>query len=325
MALVFFNIGWMRHYRGLTSSDEIDNGGRYVKDNKTGGEVKNFLPRGNWYYGYVQPPGPRERINLERLGAASGVEYLDGVTIGFTATRPMGGRRVVGWYGKARVWRDQQQLRQANHSFYARARKENCTLLEVDKRVFCVPSAGRPPGTWGIGRTIRYVDPDDESRDLVCKLREYILDPDHYWRRRSTNLSVRTPEGTPRKSDPFLRAKVEEAAIECVRNYYTAYECVLVERDNRGWDLEFTCDDVRLLVEVKGCSGDAGRVELTPNEYKAMRDRRNRNVYRLAIVTRALDDPQLSIVSFNESDDTWRDQNDCEVRVEVRKSARITI
>ena len=325
MALVLFNIGWMRHYRGLTSSDEIDNGGRHVTENKTGGEIKNFLPRGDWYYGYVQPPGPRERVNLERLGAVPGVEDLDGVTVIFTATRPKGGRRVVGWYRDARVWRNQQQLRQENHSFYARARKENCTLLEVDKRVFCVPSAGRPPGTWGLGRTILYVDPDDESRDLVCKLREYIQDPNSYWRRHSPRSSERTRAGVPRQSDPFLRAKVEKAAIRCVKNYYSAYECFSVERENRGWDLQFTCDDVRLLVEVKGCSGDAGQVELTPNEYKAMRHRRNRNVYRLAIVTRALDDPQLSIVSFNNSDETWRDQNDREVRVEKREGARITI
>ena len=78
----------------------------------------------------------------------------------------------------------------------------------------------------------------------------------------------------------------------------------------------------RRLVEVKGCSGGAGQVELTPNEYAAMC--RCRNVYRLAIVKRALDYPQLSIVRFNKSDETWRDQKNRKVRLDERKGVRVT-
>ena len=53
MPLVLFNIGWMKHYRGQTSSDRIFNGGRYVEENETGSEVRNFEPLDGQCYGYV--------------------------------------------------------------------------------------------------------------------------------------------------------------------------------------------------------------------------------------------------------------------------------
>ena len=65
-----------------------------------------------------------------------------------------------------------------------------------------------------------------------------------------------------------------------------------MEADNKGWDLEVTRGAVKLLVEVKGCSGDSRQVELTPNEYAAMGHRRYREIYRLAVVTRALEEEQ---------------------------------
>ena len=197
MALVLFNIGWMQYYRGQTSSDRIINGGNYVKDNETGGEINNFQPDtgDGFYYGYVQPPGPKETVNLERLGAAPGVAYVDDVTIVFTATRPKVGSVVVGWYRDARVWRDQQPRR--NRIYYARARKENCTLLGIDERVVPVPRAGHPRGTWGMGQSnIRYVDEADESEEFVRKLRKPMEDP--------SAIDVRTRGGAPRQSDPFL-------------------------------------------------------------------------------------------------------------------------
>ena len=131
---------------------------------------------------------------------------------------------------------------------------------------------------------------------------------------------VPTPLGAPRQCDPGLRAKVEKAAVRHVIDHwpYPGYECVSVESDNKGWDLEFTRGARTLLVEVKGRSGDIAQVELTPNEYAAMCSRHHRDMYRLAIVTRALVAPRLSIIRFNGSDETWRDQDDREVCPEER-------
>ena len=133
--------------------------------------------------------------------------------------------------------------------------------------------------------------------------------------------------GAPRQPDPELRIKVENAAIDHVKEHYRrrGYGWRSVETENKGWDLEFTHQFSKLLVEVKGCSGKIGQVELTPNEYAAMNRLRNRDAYRLAIVTSALEAPRLSIVSFNGSDESWRDQDDRKVLLEPRTGARVRI
>ena len=313
MPLVLFNVGWMRRYRGQMESDQIFNGGRYVRENKIGGEVRNFEAVDGWCYGYVRVPGGG-KVNLERLGPASNSEYADDVTVVFTATPPKGGRVVVGWYQHARVWRQPRRHREYDIDIVAEAKKKNCRLLNDDDRVFSVPRAG-PGVAFGMGMSnIRYTD-EPEAEPFVRRLREYIEDPD--------NWSGPTPRSAPRQPDPEHRAKVEKAAVAHVIDHYSRYDCVSVEPENKGWDLEFTRGARTLLVEVKGCSGDTGQVELTPNEYAAMCSRHHRDAYRLAIVTRALEDPRLSIISFNGSDKTWRDQHDREIRLEKRTGARV--
>ncbi len=171
----------------------------------------------------------------------------------------------------------------------------------------------------GYGQSnVRYVRETDEGQKFVQLLRAYTENPS------TIDVPAKSYPGTgvPRQSDPVQRIKVEKAAIECVIEHYKNYECVSVERENKGWDLEFTRGSVHLLVEVKGCSGHAAQVELTPNEYDAMRH--HRDWYRLAIVTSALDSPELSIISFNESDNTWRNQYGRKVRLNERIGAQVT-
>lgn len=317
MALVIFNIGWMIYYERQAPSDRIVNGGRYVTENKKGGEVENFRDIDGSCYGYVQPPGRYEKINLERLGGAPDAIHVDGVTIVFTATPRRGRRVVVGWYRNARVWRYRRD--RGGTPYFAKARVEDCTRLELDRRGFHVPRANKAKGIWGMGRSnIRYVDHADESEEIVSELRGYVLDPSGI----DLPPSRHARGGRPRQPDPRLRTEVEKAAINHVIAHYKGYEWVTVEDENKGWDLEFRRGELELLVEVKGRSGAIGRVELTPNEYAEMRRRRGK--YRLAIVTRALDDPQLSIVRYNESDRTWRDQDNWEVRLEERIGVRVT-
>ena len=286
--------------------------GQYVKKNKTGNEVWNFQPIGNCQFGYVRPKG--NKINLKRLGAHPTADYVDDVTVVFVATRPEGKSVVVGWYDNARVWRKLQKHRK--REYFARAKTDNCRLLEVDKRVLEVPRAARRDVTWGMGQSnVRYVDEQDETEEFIQLLRRYLDDP--------FGLELRRRQGrASRQPDQDRRKQVEKAAIKHVKEYYDGYDCESVEREYKGWDLEFTRGAVHLRVEVKGCSGHVANVELTPNEYKAMNSQDHQ--YRLAIVTNALDQPRLSIVSFNGSDNTWRDQHHRKYHVEKLESARIT-
>ena len=128
--------------------------------------------------------------------------------------------------------------------------------------------------------------------------------------------------GAPRQFDLPRRIAVENAAIKCVENYYATegYTCKSVEKDNKGWDLECRRDQTKLLVEVKGCSGTTAQAELTPNEYSAMKSHRKN--YRLAIVTDALDDPNLLRIYFENG--AWRDQDGNKLTLEERTGVRIT-
>ena len=317
MSLVLFNIGWMNHYRGQTPSDGIFNGGSYVAEHDTGHEVRNFEPANGSCYGYVR--APRGKINMMRLGAGADAEYADNMTVVFTATPPdpEGGSVVVGWYRNARVWRELQRRDDYDLGFVAEAAQEDCRLLRVDDRVFPVLRAGTegaPECAFVMGQSnVRYTDDEGEGAEqFLNHLNRYMENP--------ATADVPTPLGAPRQCDPGLRAKVEKAAVRHVIDHwpYPGYECVSVESDNKGWDLEFTRGARTLLVEVKGRSGDIAQVELTPNEYAAMCSRHHRDMYRLAIVTRALVAPRLSIIRFNGSDETWRDQDDREVCPEER-------
>jgi len=319
--VLLFNVGWMKHYRGQTTTDRIINGGMYVAEHEDGGEVTNFRALGGRCYGYARSPRGG-RIHIERLGADAAADHVDGVTVVFVATRPEGGSVVVGWYRNARIWREQQTSRR--RVYVAEASAKQCVLLPVDQRVLDVPRAR--PGTWGIGQSnVRYVD-EVGARPFLRRLALFMENPS------GSEIVETRPEAKgrrrgrpPRQSDPMLRAKVESAAIARVIAHYAEYDCVSVERENKGWDLELTRGRVTLLVEVKGNSGDSGAVELTPNEYAAMHGRAHRDSYRLAIVTRALEKrrARLTVVRFNGSDETWRDEDERKVKLVERIGVRV--
>ncbi|MYB36304.1 MAG: DUF3883 domain-containing protein [Gammaproteobacteria bacterium] len=271
VSMVRFNIGWMTHYRGDKRSDRIINGGKYVVQHETGGEVENFLPRSGRYRGYVQLPG--STLKLEHIGGSPDAPFVDGTTVVFSATRPGGGGYVVGWYRNARVWREYQP--QHPHGFITEAKVEESRLLAVDDRVLVVPR-GRS-GSFVLGQSnVRYLH-EANARPFVRDLRQYI--------QRDGNPRP-APRRGRRQPDAALRKRIETVAVQHVVKHYEklGFMCCSVEQDNVGWDLVCVREGLELLVEVKGCSGDA-QVELTPNEYAAMTSRRHRDRYRLAVVS----------------------------------------
>ena len=276
--IILFNIGWMRRYRGLSPTDRIVGGGRYVVEHHTGGEIKNFLPNRGRLQGYARLPRGGA-LNMRRLGAATDADYQDGVTVIFSATRPEpgAGRVIIGWYRNARVWREPQP----RHPFpyIAEAKRRDCTLLDEDERVFPVPH--RPGGQFHAGRTVGYLDRPD-AREFVRQVRRHIGSRNRIPAHKRSRIPP--PRAGPRRSnrrnripahkrsripvDALLRKKVETVAVQCVVDYYETkgYNCVSVEKDNVGWDFECTQNEVKYLVEVKGCSGgpDVPRTSTLP-------------------------------------------------------------
>jgi 5-methylcytosine-specific restriction enzyme A len=105
MKLLFCNIGWMDFYQGL-KGDSISRGGAYNK-HSIGHEVCNFSDDNGSVYGYVQA---NSQIKLEKLGGSPSDEYIDGITVVWTAGPPDGGTAVVGWYVNATVFRHAQNI-----------------------------------------------------------------------------------------------------------------------------------------------------------------------------------------------------------------------
>lgn len=315
--LVLFNIGWMKCYKGVCRKDKIVNGGKFVQINGFGGEVKNFLPRRRYCYGFVQTRSGS--INIEKIGGTSNASYVDGVTVVYTATPKHGGRRVIGWYQDARVWRDIQFREHSDKGgFLVRASKENCILLKEEERTLLVPNARQ--GVWGMGEyPVRYITGDDENQQFVKDLRKFISNP---------NKPVINSKSKKRSNVTSQEKKiaVEKAAVKLVTDYFEkrGWACESVEVENKGWDLEFSKNHAKLLVEVKGCSGLKVNVELTPNEYSAML-RHKVDKYRLAVVTNALQQPKLHIVSFNENDENWWNENDDKFVVEENIGAKVSV
>jgi len=166
--MVFFNIAWMREYKGNWAIDVPVNGGSFIKENSWGGEVYNFQPFNGMMYGYVEPGvvernGPRRRINISRLvdrpSLIKSSPYLSGVLVVWVAM-PKNGREplVVGWYRNATLYRNAQippeksKRELPNHNnpgeYFASAREQDCVLIPPEDRILKLPRKGE-----GFGRS----------------------------------------------------------------------------------------------------------------------------------------------------------------------------
>lgn len=201
------------------------------------------------------------------------------------ARNPRNGRTyIVGWYKNATVYRNSDAIKRRRSSefevhYQVETVDGDATLLRPDARVFPIPTA-KVKGN--LGQSPVWYGKDDSFRKQV---RDYIFEG------RLPSLPTRGP---PRQPDPELRRRIERAAIEHAKLYFSSSEggsrsVVSVEPYGRGWDLEATAFDESVLkIEVKGISGNAILAELTPNEFTMMMSAQHRRDYIVYIVTEAL-------------------------------------
>jgi hypothetical protein len=298
--VLFLHIGWAREYQGAPTDVPQGKFGFMKDGSEEANEALNFKSYKGRCYGYA----PRGTIDTKRLGARAGADHQDNILVVFTATNPDGsGRYIVGWYKDARVHAELQNTRPDRNKpyFIAEANAADAHRVPVDDRTFFIPSMKE--GWPGVASA--YYASANLSLENMDKLLSYIGGAPSIG---FADASVRRPPGgSPRQNDPELRARVEAAAVAMVQAHYEAKGCDVesVEEENLGWDLNVTCGARIFCVEVKGRSG-TGAVELTPNEYRAMTDKRVRMSYRLAIVHDALTaDRQLTIFQYAPGDDAW--------------------
>ena len=315
MPHLFCNIGWMDDYEGTA---RIDGGGAYVQEYKTGFEMCNFLPYKGKVYGYVRPSGGGQ-IKIERLGASREDLSVSNITVIWTAKRPQEGTVVIGWYQDATVHRESQEFRSSfpqkkkHHieDYRIETLEHNAKLLPIDQRTLDVPR-----GKGGMGQSnVWYADkPNHEG--FLEKVERLIQ-----------GKKRRAKRKQPHKTDPEKNAQVEKAAINTTTRHFEniGYTVKSVEKDNVGWDLEATKGKRKLLIEVKGLSGEALSVELTPNEYHCLDKKEDE--YRLCVVSTALTNPDLYICRYSEKKRKWivKDHKTATIEIKPRKSASINI
>ena len=159
----------MSRYGGKAGKpDDIVGGGKFVGKHA---EVCNFVVGNDGYvYGHVETShGETDRkIQLEPIGGSG--ESVSGIDVVWTATHPKErGRRVVGWYRNATVFRERQKFgrppseqheQDEVKSYRIRARAEDVRRLELEERTLRM---GRGKG-W-LAR--RYWVPSEESPAAV--------------------------------------------------------------------------------------------------------------------------------------------------------------
>ena len=308
----------MESYRGNRKSDQITGGGSYVAEEGMGHEVCNFYSHRGKVYGYVQPARGQSSasagsIKLENIvgsHASKDDEYIEGVLVIWTATRPEGGTVVVGWYRNATVFREYQYFKSVPplHSkngldgYRIYVRSEDVKLLPIDERTIQIPRQTKG----GIGQSNVWYGNSEIGRNIAREVSALTEGK----RRNRKPLSTRT-------TDPEHNSKVEKVAVKVVWKYYEdlGYSLTSVEKDNVGWDLEASQNKIKLRIEVKGLSGNNPSIELSPNEFKAFSE--NHQHYRLAIVTEALTSPKLHICHYSQEHDGWRVSSHDEASIDI--------
>ena len=175
--IVFFRVAWMNKYQGLWG-DIPQGGGSYDDESKD--EIYNFCERSDGYmYGYVQPvTGGRVEysdatINLKRIDVFCDNEYsISGVTVVFVATNPIErGLFIVGWYKNAIVYRREHKIE--GIGYYAKARAEDCFLIEPNQRTYKIPRATKDNKEFLGQSNVWYAD---SKSSLVQKFRQGVID-----------------------------------------------------------------------------------------------------------------------------------------------------
>lgn len=206
MKLLFCNVGWMKNYDGI-HGDSLHRGGAF-NEHAIGHEVCNFTDVNGRVFGYVRSSG---KIDIKKLGAKKGDDYVDGITVVWTAGPDSGGTAIVGWYTNARIYTEPQKI--LNGSKTHRKNKLDFYLIEADfanaylipeqQRTFLIPRAVKG----GIGQSNVWYAQSDESKSIVQRVYQYINNIDQKEDLFDVDQEAIGLEGNPRFRTHLIRER----------------------------------------------------------------------------------------------------------------------
>ncbi|WP_188666606.1 protein NO VEIN domain-containing protein [Terasakiella brassicae] len=288
--MVLFRLQWMEDYKGFENIDKPTF--EHLFDGSDPHEAFNFqVENDGCHYGFARI-SKGDSIHIERLGEVDqddkGHQYVDGVTVIWTAKHPSGGMVVVGWYRNARVYRDEQYCPdEINRPFKGdawyrvSANAGDVFFLETELRdKELLKGLG---DTWKQARPF-YISEKKKFSKMERKL----------WKlaQGKTGVSV-----SKKRKKPVInqerKKEVEEGAIKLVTDEFEKrhYTVESFEDRNVGYDLQAISQDGQeiLCIEVKGHGIDTVTADFTFNEYDAITEHQksqfNQGEYVICIVT----------------------------------------
>lgn len=270
LPLIFCNIGWMRDYAGLAGRpDKIVGGGKWVVENQTGGECCNFLEAGGKVYGHVETVhGDRDRkISLGVLDPNAGDSVRAHVV--WTATHPEeGGRRIVGWYRNATVYRERQQFGRAP-SRQHNADRLGSYRIEASAADACLLAPGDRTTKLGRGKGwMGHVPWWFPRNDAGLPIRKFVNDVRELISGSDVLVSVAEQQDVGRTRSPapaatgYTRYLVKHELPVSPRHhdlqgrfaeYLGTTDAAEIRENVQSVDLVYSRDGQEVLVEVKPC------------------------------------------------------------------------
>lgn len=309
--IIFLRIAWMSDYQGVTELDIPKGAGKYIQQNKDGGEVFNFSKNKGNYFGYVRIPKGRN-LDLTRLGVPRGKTSIDGVTVVFFATNPVyGNQYIVGWYKNAILYNNLQAnpIVKAGEwgNYIAKCKIREGILLKTENRLKEIE---------GPGQANLWYPADYLNEKQLSDIRDYLDNP----------VIAPKPKGGKGRGwqiDAELRKKIEVAAIDAVADYFEirGFSINDVHKQNKGWDIEVSKGNKTFHLEVKGTQSEFNTIELTPNEFKQLL--KNSSTYRLCVVSYTLDNNKQKVDIFYCEKRRWLNEKRESLSIEKVTSARV--
>ncbi|TQO58120.1 hypothetical protein [Paraclostridium bifermentans] len=223
--IIFCNVAWMDNYDG--NDTKFSNGGEWVKLNNSAGEYKNFYKYEDGYLrGYVKPVN--FTIRAENFNESKKIDEVNDVLVIWVSTPPdEAGRRVIGWYKNATVFRKPKED-EYSRCFFIKAKKEDGVLLNTSDRNKSIYIPRSLDVGYGMGQSNTWFAKEEKSKNKIEEVIKFIdyyeehrcIDPNrkNISRKKEINKINNSMKKTERKK--ILRRKSK---------------CMGCENNNEGW------------------------------------------------------------------------------------------